>query len=413
MGQSIVALRQLADAPSLFALVVARGVSSVGDWLYLAALPILLYQATGDVALVGLISAGRLLPWLLLSIPAGIVVDRLPTRTVLLATEIVRAGLMLVMGILALTDAPIGTILVGAVGAAVASTFAMPAFGRFVPQVARDDEQLGRANVVGGGLDSIACILGPGIAAVMIAAGGLELAFLLNGLSFLAIVVVLARIRVPSRVVESQKGVVEAAHPAPAWSTLVPAILRPLAIDAAVSFMAGLLMVLPVLTIASIGADEAFGGVLSLAAGIGGVAGVVAAASFVNGRLRRGLSVALVAGIGGLAVAAVGASALAIVIGAALAAGAVVALDTLNITQVQRTLDGRVLGRGLGLINTSAAVWVIAGSLVPTLLVGTLGLSVVVIGSAAVAAMLGGLGLVRVPRPAPRVERPDAVPSPA
>ena len=63
MRQLIVAAQQLAEAPSLLALVVVGGVSGVGDWLYLATLPILTYQMTGDVALVGLVAAGRLLPW--------------------------------------------------------------------------------------------------------------------------------------------------------------------------------------------------------------------------------------------------------------------------------------------------------------------------------------------------------------
>ena len=118
MRQSMVALRSLAEERSLFVLVIARGVSSVGDWLYLAALPILLYQATGDVALVGLIAAGRLLPWLLLSMPAGIVVDRSASRTVLLVTEIARAALMLLMGILTVVGAPLAPVLACAVAAA-------------------------------------------------------------------------------------------------------------------------------------------------------------------------------------------------------------------------------------------------------------------------------------------------------
>ena len=118
---------------------------------------------------------------------------------VLHVTESIRAALMLLMGILVVTDAPLGTILVAAVVAAGAGTFATPAFGRLVPEVAADAEQLGRANVVGSGLDSLACVIGPGIAALLIVSGGLELAFVLNGLSFLGVVVVLCRIPVPSR----------------------------------------------------------------------------------------------------------------------------------------------------------------------------------------------------------------------
>ena len=413
MRQSIVALQQLAEAPSLLALVVVRGVSGVGDWLYLATLPILIYQVTGDVAMVGLVAAGRLLPWLILSIPAGVMVDRSRSRDVLLATESIRAALMLLMGILVVTDAPLGTILVAAVAAAGASTFAMPAFGRFVPEVADDAEQLGRANVVGSGLDGLACVIGPGLATLLIVAGGVQLAFVLNGLSFLGIVVVLCRMPTPSRRPSTHHN--DAAEPdmepAPAWSTLVRLVLRPLAIDAAVSFAAGLVMVLPVLAIASVGGGDALAGFLSLAAGIGGVAGAAAAASFVNSGPGRGMAAALAVSIVGL-VLLIGASPAALTIGIVITGAAIVALDTVNITQVQRTLDERYLGRGLGLINASAAVWVILGSLVPTLLTEAVGLPVVMLGSALLVVLLGGFGLcppLRLALPRPAARSSDAI----
>ncbi len=414
MRQSIVALQHLAEAPSLLALVVVRGVSGVGDWLYLATLPILVYQVTGDVALVGLVAAGRLLPWLILSIPAGVVVDRSRSRDVLLVTESIRAALMLLMGILVVTDAPLGTILVAAVAAAAASTFAMPAFGRFVPEVADNAEQLGRANVVGSGLDSLACLIGPGIATLLIVSGGVQLAFVLNGLSFLGLVVILCRIPTPSRrhSTHHNDAAAQDMEPTPGWSTLVRPVLRPLAIDAAVSFAAGLVMVLPVLAIASFGGGDAFAGLLALTAGLGGLIGAAAAASFVNTRPRRGMAAALVVSIVGFVVLVFGASPAAMTIGIVMSAAAVVALDTLNITQVQRTLDERILGRGLGLINTSAAVWVILGSLVPTLLTEAVGLPMVMLGSALLLVLLGGLGLcppLRLALPHPAARPSDAI----
>ena len=252
--------------------------------------------------------------------------------------------------------------------------------------------------------------IGPGVAALLIASGGLELAFVLNGLSFLGVVVVLCRIPVPSHrsSFDIDTDVADRdVEPTPGWSTLVRAVLRPLAIDAAVSFAAGLLMVLPVLAIASVGGGDAVAGVLSLAAGIGGVLGAAAAASFVNSRPGRGIAVALVVVIVGLIVLVFGASPAVMTIGIVMSAAAVVALDTLNITQVQRTLDERILGRGLGLINTSAAVWVILGSLVPTLLLEVVGLPMVMLGSALLLVLLGGLGLcpplrLALPRPAAR-----------
>ena len=412
MRESIVALRHLADHRSLFALVVVRGISSVGDWLYLAALPILVYQATDDVALVGMVAAGRLLPWLLLSIPAGVVADRYHTRAVLLVTEWSRAALMMIMAVLAAIDAPLWTILFAAVVAAGASTFAMPAFGRFAPDVAQDAEQLGRANVVASGLDSIACIVGPAVAAVLIVAGGLGLAFVLNGLTFVAVVGVLHRIRATSRA--SHRETSADARPSRRsgvrWSVLFSQVIRPLALDAAVSFAAGLLMVLPVIALAAgMGTDDVFAGVLSVASGIGGIAGAGVAAAFVNARLGRGISLAVVSLVVGLLTVGLGTAPVLVVSGAVVSAAAVVALDTLNLTQVQRTLDADMLGRGLGLINTSAAFWVILGSLLPTLLVEALGLPFVILGSAILLAILGGVAVC----PMPRLTGPGRVPRPS
>ena len=233
------------------------------------------------------------------------VVDRSRSRDVLLVTELIRAALMLLMGILVMIDAPLGTIIVAAVAAAAASTFATPAFGRFVPEVADNAEQLGRANVVGSGLDSLACVIGPGIAALLIyVRGGVQLAFVLNGLSFLGLVVVLSRIPAQRRRHSTHQNGVAGPdpEPTPGWSTLVRLVLRPLAIDAAVSFAAGLMMVLPVLAIASLGGGDATAGFLSLTAGLGGLIGAAAAASFVNTRPGRGIAAALAVSIAGLVV---------------------------------------------------------------------------------------------------------------
>jgi len=109
------------------------------------------------------------------------------------------------------------------------------------------------------------------------------------------------------------------------------------------------------------------------------------------------MTVGLVAAVAGLVVLGSGAQAAGVALGILSLAAAVVVLDTLNLTQIQRTVDDRLLGRGFGVINTSAAVWVILGSLVPTLLVEVLGLQMVVLGSGLLVGILGVLGLFRMP----------------
>ena len=65
------ALAPLLDNRGLLAIVVASGLSSVGDWLYMTALPVLLFLRSGDLGLLGLVAAVGLVPFLLLSLPAG------------------------------------------------------------------------------------------------------------------------------------------------------------------------------------------------------------------------------------------------------------------------------------------------------------------------------------------------------
>src|SRR5215469_2951516 len=54
----------------------ANTISSVGDGVYVSALPLLAVTVTRDPRLIALVSAAAFVPWLVLSLPAGVVVDR-------------------------------------------------------------------------------------------------------------------------------------------------------------------------------------------------------------------------------------------------------------------------------------------------------------------------------------------------
>src|ERR1700733_9004931 len=54
----------------------ANAVSSVGDGVYVSALPLLTVTLTRDPRLIALVSAAAFVPWLVLSLPAGVIVDR-------------------------------------------------------------------------------------------------------------------------------------------------------------------------------------------------------------------------------------------------------------------------------------------------------------------------------------------------
>ncbi len=100
------AYRQLLRNGPLTRLLVGEFVSSIGDWLYLVAILILVYQVTEDPFILGIVGAARVLPYVFLSIPAGIVADRFDRRLVLISTDIARGMLMLVIAGIVFLDGP-------------------------------------------------------------------------------------------------------------------------------------------------------------------------------------------------------------------------------------------------------------------------------------------------------------------
>ena len=77
------AYRELLRNGPLVRLLIGEGISGIGDWLYIVAIFVVIYEESKDAALVGLFGAIRLLPYILLSVPAGIVADRFDRRLVL------------------------------------------------------------------------------------------------------------------------------------------------------------------------------------------------------------------------------------------------------------------------------------------------------------------------------------------
>ena len=83
--------------------------------------------------------------------PAGIVADRYDRRLVLLVTDLARAACMVGMTFVLVTDGPIAALIVLSILAACFSTFFYPAIGAYVPNLVKDERQLGPAQRVAQG----------------------------------------------------------------------------------------------------------------------------------------------------------------------------------------------------------------------------------------------------------------------
>ena len=172
-------------------------VSLIGSWMQNTAQGWLVYQLTGSKVLLGTVAAVGSLPLLLLSIWGGSLADRHPKRTVILFTQ---AGMMLLAFAFA---ALVGSghiqpwhILVLAALGGVAMAFDMPARQAFtVEMTSRED--LMNAISLNSSIFNGARIVGPSVAGFLMAHVGMAWCFLLNGLSFIAVIAGLLMMRLP------------------------------------------------------------------------------------------------------------------------------------------------------------------------------------------------------------------------
>jgi MFS family permease len=377
----IAVYRRVLGNGALARVLFGEFVSSIGDWLYLVALLVLIWNETQDAFILGIVGAARILPYVLLSVPAGIIADRYDRRLVLLATDVVRGVIMIGIAVAVVVDAPILLIVALAITATCFSAFFSPAIGAFIPSLVRDESELGPANSAWSSLNQLAFFVGPAIAALLLGVGSIALAFLLNAVTFGVVALVLLRLpkgRPPGAAVEAAPSVEK--QPAGTQTSLrevLRPVLRPLAGLSVLNMVSdfifgGLSVITVILAVDVFRVDEATGtGLLNSAIGVGGVVGALVAGALV---LRRRLALPLLIGAGGLALglvvlgeAPVDAFGVALVAMAVTAGGALL-VEIVNTTLLQRIVPDAVRGRTLGGMETLSISAYAAGSFVMPLL---------------------------------------------
>jgi MFS family permease len=177
--------------PRFLQLWVGQGVSFLGDAVAMIALVVLVTQITGSASAVGGALVARLLPTLASPL-AGVFADRLNRRVVLVVSDLARAGIAL--GLIFVRDLVVLYVLVFLMG--LARTFFNPTVRAAFPSVVGSGD-LTRANALISGTFSVAETVGPALGGLLIAAVGVEAAFLLDSATFLVSAVFLSRIQLP------------------------------------------------------------------------------------------------------------------------------------------------------------------------------------------------------------------------
>lgn len=169
----------MAGSRRYFPLWLGQLVSNFGDTLHYIALVVLVFQLTGrGVAVAGLVAA-EVVPVILLGPVAGVIIDRLDRKKVLIASDLVRA-------LLALSLAwPLGAwhAYLVAAGLSAAGVFFNPTVQSIIPTLTDEDDRLA-ANSVSWTTGRLVQILAAAVAGALIAFVGTRAAFLLNAASF-------------------------------------------------------------------------------------------------------------------------------------------------------------------------------------------------------------------------------------
>lgn len=261
-------------------------VSLVGTWMQAVAQSWLAYRLTGSAALLGVVAFAGQFPALLCASWGGVVADRFPRRAILLATQVASMALALTLAGLTLSGRiEVAHILVLAALLGAVNAFDIPARQAFVVEMVGRDELI-NAIALNSSIFNGARIVGPAIAGVLVARLGEGWCFLLNGVSYLAVLAGLLAVDLPAAARPREAGsmlarIAEGFRYA-AGARPVRALLLLLGVVSLTAMPYAVLM--PIFADRVLGGGAAALGLLMGASGVGALAGALMLAS------RRGIS---------------------------------------------------------------------------------------------------------------------------
>lgn len=164
-------------------------ISLIGTWMQQVAQGWLVLQLTGDPIWLGIVATAQFLPVVVLGLFAGVAADALPKRRILLATQVAMMVLAFVLAALVIAQVVEVWMIFGlAFLLGIANAIDMPVRQSFAVELV-GREHVGTAVALNSAMFNGARIVGPAAAGLAIGAFGLAAAFLVNGVSFLAVIV--------------------------------------------------------------------------------------------------------------------------------------------------------------------------------------------------------------------------------
>ena len=177
-----------------------QSISLIGTWMQQIALNWLVYRLTGSAMLLGLVGFTSRIPTFLLAPFAGVMADRWNRHRMLIITQVLSMVQAMILAALVLTNRiAVWHIITLSIFLGLVNAVDIPTRQSFVPDMVEKREDLGNAIALNSSIVNGARLIGPSIAGVLIATLGEGLCFLLNGLSFIAVIAALKAMRIEHR----------------------------------------------------------------------------------------------------------------------------------------------------------------------------------------------------------------------
>jgi MFS family permease len=177
-----------------------QGASLIGTWMTQTATIWLVYHLTGSALMLGVVGFANQFPNFVLTPFAGVWVDRWDRRRTIVMTQVLAMIQSLALALLALTGTiEVWQIIVLAAFQGSINAFDMPARQSFVVTMVDRREDLSNAIALNSSMFSGARLVGPAIAGLIIAATNTGVCFLIDGVSYIAVIAGLLAMRLPTQ----------------------------------------------------------------------------------------------------------------------------------------------------------------------------------------------------------------------
>jgi len=282
---------------------VGQAISLVGTWLQLAALSWLVFRLTNSAFMLGLLAFASQVPAFFLTPLAGVMVDRWSRYRILVVVQVLAMAQAVVLAVLFFSGSiAIWQIMLLSTIMGLIIAFEMPARHAFVFDLVDDKLDIGNAIALNSSVFNMARLVGPFAAGILIAKAGEGICFVINSVSYLAVIAAFAAMRAgkPKKKIASKNVWSEMKEGARYAFGIMP--IRYIIMLVGLSSLAGVpyIVLMPVFATEILGGGPELFGFLLASSGVGAFVGAIYLASRkgVLGLGRRIAAASIVFGTG-------------------------------------------------------------------------------------------------------------------